>query len=167
MLVGGLLAILTLWPVLQLREVRRVRSLSVAPPPHDLRTELLKLRLAQHWARGGLLSETSEVWRPICTALAVAAAGAGDLAELGAHVRAIVAAADPHEPHSANAWRQALAELQAAEASETSEIVNSDDWPASALRLRIAELLESARAGAAEIGTRQRTPSLPPDHGST
>jgi hypothetical protein len=113
-----------------------------------------RLLLAQHWARGGLLSHEHEAWRPIVTAVALAALAVEDLDALDELLRACVASAGTSDPALANVWRQALGELQSARADHELSglaIDKPEDWPFPALRVRSRELLQSAQLGAERL----------------
>jgi hypothetical protein len=113
------------------------------------RAELTRLRLAPHWARGGLLSSAQEPWRPCCTSLAVAALGASDLAQLESLITVRLAGSE--DAQIQNIWTQARAELHAARDASDATVPNSDDWPHDALKARIASLLDDAERGALQI----------------
>lgn len=114
-----------------------------APPPPIERDELLRLRLAQHWARGGLLSQDSEPWRPACLAIAVGALGSSSMSALGVVLRAQVGRSGS-DPQVANCFRQALAEYVAADTGSELTIANSDDWSSESLLACVRVLLEQA-----------------------
>lgn len=112
------------------------------------RAELVRLRLAQHWARGGLLSQPGEPWRPACIALALVALAHDELELVDG---AIAAELGAEEAQLANIFSQARGELEAARAAETAEVPNSSAWPTEALRVRARELLEHARQSAGAL----------------
>jgi hypothetical protein len=113
------------------------------------RAELTRLRLAEHWARGGLLSSAQEPWRPCCTGIAIAALGASDLEQVDAILTARAAGAT--DPQVQNVWKQARAELQATRDAPDAIVANSSEWPRDALKMRIAALLEDVERGALQI----------------
>jgi hypothetical protein len=156
---------------LQLALLRSIRgappspSSANAPPPQELeldegasptseKTVTLdysrRLLLAQHWARGSLLSHAHETWRPICQAIAIAALACEDLDALGRLLSDAVGQAGA-DPQLANVWRQALLELHEGSRGEGSAIVDSANWPFPALRVRSRELLASAQLGAEQL----------------
>lgn len=136
------------------------RTPRTAEPEID-RAELLRLRLAQHWARGGLLSDESEAWRPACMAIAIAALGCRDMSELGVILRTQIGAMSAHDPQVSNIFRQALAEYIATDTGKTLDPPNSGDWPHESLIHRVRELLEGATEKAARI-TDARNSARPP-----
>lgn len=113
------------------------------------RAELTRLRLAQHWGRGGLLSSAQEPWRPCCTSLAVAALGASDLEQLETMITVRLAASADAQVQ--NIWTQARAELHAARDASDAAVPNSADWPHDALKARSASLLDDAERVALAI----------------
>lgn len=129
--------------------------------PQIDRTELLRLRLAQHWARGGLLSDESEAWRPACMAIAIAALGCRDLGELGVILRTQVGNVSSFDPQVANIFRQALAEYVASDPAKTLDAPNSAGWPHESLIHRVRELLEQVSEEAARM-TLARNSARPP-----
>lgn len=122
------------------------------------RDETLRLRLAEHWARSGLLSQDGEHWQPMCEALSVAASACRSLHELGVLLRTQTGLAGS-DPAVANVWRQALAEYVAAEGGPGLEVANSGDWPQESVLHRIRDRLDRVQRDAERI-VAGRTQSL-------
>lgn len=143
-----------------------------AKPDHQaayLRRHAVRLAVAQHWARGGALSERSEPWRPICTGIAVAALMVDDDADVLALLEKAIGESGT-DPELANVWRQARAELIAAREHLQTEFLcgtsssGAPAWNQPELRARASELLDSAQTGAMALLAARRVPSVPPPH---
>lgn len=99
----------------------------------------LRLELAQHWARGGLLSsETEDRWRATCLSLSLAALGLSTLDEL----EAAIVELEKRAPQAKTiVYREALAELRLAK--RLGRVANSHDWPSRALATAVEDQLRS------------------------
>jgi hypothetical protein len=132
-----------------------------------LTTHAVRLALAQHWARGGILSNESEPWRPVCTAAAVAALLVDDDKELSDLLGAMLSDVASHDPQVVNVWRQARAELVASLSDLPLQLVSgrrqdgSPDWNRTELRVRARTLLDSAHLVAIGLAAARSTPPPP------
>ena len=134
-----------------------------------LEAHAVRFAVAQHWARGALLSDASEPWRPIVSAAAIAAVALEDGDSLLAHINAIVGSVSvTTDPQVANVWRQVQAELIGCRMALTGEFLagvradGSPSWSHQAIGLRTAELLEmSTERGSMLVRAR----SVPPPPG--
>ena len=154
------------------------------PDPREsyLRVQATRLFLAQHWARGGVMSHAGEAWRPALTALGMAALVVRDPDELAPLLAELVEAAGD-DPELLNIWQQARGELAGAKRREWvpfERIENpleregeirvslgkrpdgSPDWNYPELGIRAREMLASACLGARKLLAIRRAPSAPP-----
>lgn len=165
--VGVLMTLVVLLPTLA--STRRQTRLQLAASAQLVETNraLQELgrrhMLAQHWARGGLLSEASEGWRPLLTALSLVAVTARDIDTLDRVLRELVGELGSGDPQLANIARQALGELEQARKGEGLALNEAQEWPWPALATRSAELLAQARTGAEHL---VRLRSYPPPSGT-
>lgn len=126
-----------------------------------LRDHAVRLALAQHWARGGLLSEQSEPWSVACTSLAVAALAVETIEDLAPIIDHAVGMAGA-DPEVVNVFRQARAELGAARVVLSDELATgyrpdgSPGWNFRELRVRSETLLEHARISAEQLTAARR-----------
>jgi len=150
----------------------RVRAPTHVPDLRDdfLQQQAVRLSLAQHWARGGALSQPHEPWRPVLTGLAVAALLVHDADELQELLEQ--ARADARDLLELRAiWSQARAELLEARRREHmplgslgeverdheirtmtgKRLDGSPDWDESLLWNRAAEIVASAQIGAENL----------------
>lgn len=118
-------------------------------PRRPTRPELdrVRLQLAQHWARGGLLSQESEGWRPVCVGLAIACLAVDSLEDLDRVLDEV--SAEAADPRVAPIFREAMAELKAAK--NTGKVDNSDNWPRAPLYVSAREWLLGAIGHACRI----------------
>lgn len=149
---------------------RRRRNPEALARAAYLRKHAVRFALAQHWAKGGVLSDRSEPWRPICTGVAVAALLLDDDSEVEALLNATIGETTA-DAELTNIWRQARAELLAARDRLELEFLagvrpdGSPTWNQSVLRARAVEVLESAQKGADALLAARRVPSVPPSAG--
>jgi hypothetical protein len=116
----------------------------------------VRLSSAQHWARGALLSHAGEPWHPALLAAAIAALASPGDAELLLLLNKVVGEAGA-DPQVANVWRQARAELLAAQNELTWPYLSghredgSPDWNFHALAIASVKLVENAHAAAEQL----------------
>jgi hypothetical protein len=161
LVIGVMIGLLVGWAVLRRTRLETPDS-SQDRTQRFMQQHAVRLALAQHWARGGLLSEPTEPWRPIVSAAALAALAASDDRELDRLLSAQCGQIAASETEAANVWRQVLAELAASRASLDPELATGKNaagestWPDARLRDQAAELLRQAHvAGAAAIEKRR------------
>jgi hypothetical protein len=161
-------------------------------PRHEYMSQQgTRLLLAQHWARGSMLSAEWEPWRPALTGLSFAALAVRDLEEVEQLLRATMESVTEFghagdgspagELH--NLWGQAMGELLGAkkraarklgsltEVERESEIrtmtgIRSDgspDWNHAAIWDKAAQMLVGAQKSAANLLAKRAVRSEPPE----